>query len=171
MKAILAIVIALTLLGCNHAHAQVPGTQGMWETYQVFSMKQRATHRTIYGRHVRKAAYPRAPYIMGHVHRDPMSTVGCLTPKMRNVWALVVAHWGPLRIVSTCRPGAMIRGTHYRSLHASGNAIDFNAPRGHKAEMVRWLHIHTLGGVMTYSNFSHIHIDVGPRFLALNARG
>ena len=53
-------------------------------------------------------------------------------------------------------------------IHASGQAIDFRVP-GKKAEVVRWLIAnHHSGGVMTYSDMNHIHVDVGPRFVALN---
>ena len=73
-----------------------------------------------------------------------------------------------VEIVSTCRAGAKIAGTNYPSRHASGQAIDFRVP-GRKAEVVRWLiaHHHN-GGVMTYSDMDHIHVDIGPHFVALN---
>lgn len=171
---LLFILIALMIVGCHRAEAQVVTMHGVWDTFA--HLRDHNTHMWPTKRYmVRTSLHARiphrAPMLQGYVHHDELAGVGCLTPKMRTVWALVVAHWGRLHIVSTCRPGAMIRGTHYRSLHASGNAIDFNAPRGKKAEMVRWLHIHTLGGVMTYSNFAHIHIDVGPRFYVLGAKG
>ena len=35
---------------------------------------------------------------------------------------------------------------------------------------MRWLIAnHTTGGIMTYADMSHIHIDVGPHFVALKA--
>jgi len=72
--------------------------------------------------------------------------------------------------VSTCRPGAVIAGSGRPSRHASGNAIDFNAPSGRKPEVVRWLIAnHRAGGVMTYSDMNHIHVDIGRRFVALGA--
>jgi uncharacterized protein YcbK (DUF882 family) len=57
------------------------------------------------------------------------------------------------------------------SKHASGNAVDFNAG-GRKGAVVRWLIAnHKSGGTMTYSGMSHIHVDIGPRFVSLGARG
>jgi uncharacterized protein YcbK (DUF882 family) len=92
----------------------------------------------------------------------------CLTSEARNLLARIRAQFDNVEIVSTCRPGATIAGTNYPSKHASGQAIDFRVP-GRKAEVVRWLIAHDrLGGIMTYSDMDHIHVDVGPRFVALN---
>ena len=77
-----------------------------------------------------------------------------------------------MQIISTCRPGARIAGTGRVSRHASGNAVDFNAPGGRKAEIVRWLIAnHRSGGTMTYAGMSHIHVDIGPRFVSLGSGG
>lgn len=162
----LAMVGVGLITACTHAHANGVPSQSMWDNYPVYREHVATRHvqrqRTVkrYGTRGATHNIQRAPYALG-----------CLTPKMRTVWALVTAHWGPLRIISTCRPGAFIRGTHIPSYHRYGMAIDFLPPSGKKGAMVQWLHLHTTGGVMTYNNFSHIHIDVGPRFLALNRRG
>jgi hypothetical protein len=96
----------------------------------------------------------------------------CLTPTARALLTRIEAHFGSVRIISTCRPGAVIAGTGRLSRHASGNAIDFDAPAGRKAEVVRWLiENHRSGGVMTYAAMSHIHVDIGRRFVALNSGG
>jgi hypothetical protein len=96
----------------------------------------------------------------------------CLTPAARSLLGRIEAQFGPVRIVSTCRPGAVIAGTGRPSRHASGNAVDFNAPKGRKAEVVRWLIAnHRSGGVMTYATMNHIHVDIGRRFVALNSGG
>ena len=51
----------------------------------------------------------------------------------------------------------------------SGNAVDFEAG-GRKASIITWLVAnHHTGGTMTYSDMSHIHVDVGPYFVALAA--
>jgi uncharacterized protein YcbK (DUF882 family) len=95
----------------------------------------------------------------------------CLTPSARALLSRIEAHFGSVRIVSTC-PGAVIAGSGRPSRHASGNAIDFDAPAGRKAEVVRWLiDNHRSGGVMTYARMNHIHVDIGRRFVALNADG
>jgi hypothetical protein len=94
----------------------------------------------------------------------------CLTPPARDLLARIEAQFGAVGIVSTCRPGAVIAGSGRPSRHASGNAIDFNAPGGRKAEVVRWLIAnHHSGGVMTYSDMNHIHVDIGHHFVALGA--
>ncbi len=71
-------------------------------------------------------------------------------------------------MVSTCRPGAFIAGTARPSRHASGNAVDFKAGAARKAAILEWLIAnHTSGGIMTYAGMEHIHVDIGPRFIAL----
>jgi hypothetical protein len=96
----------------------------------------------------------------------------CLTAPAQSLLARIEAQFGPVRIISTCRPGAVIAGTSRPSRHASGNAIDFDAPKGRKPEVVRWLiGNHRSGGVMTYATMNHIHVDIGRRFVALNSGG
>ena len=93
---------------------------------------------------------------------------GCLRPAARSLLERIEATFGRVQIISTCRPGARIAGSGRISKHASGEAIDFNAPSGRKAELVRWLITnHKSGGTMTYSGMSHIHVDVGQHFVAL----
>jgi hypothetical protein len=94
--------------------------------------------------------------------------IGCLTSEARNLLARIRSKFNNVDIVSTCRPGAKIAGTNSPSKHASGQAIDFRVP-GRKAEVVRWLIANDrMGGIMTYSDMDHIHVDVGQRFVALN---
>lgn len=93
----------------------------------------------------------------------------CLTRPARALLARIEGQFGPVQIVSTCRPGARVAGTGRISRHASGNAIDFNAG-ARKGAVVRWLIAnHHSGGTMTYARMSHIHVDIGPRFVSLNA--
>ena len=97
------------------------------------------------------------------------TSTACLTSEARNLLARIRGQFGNLEIVSTCRPGAKVAGTNYPSKHASGQAIDFRVP-GRKAEVVRWLIANDhLGGIMTYRDMDHIHVDIGPRFVALGA--
>jgi hypothetical protein len=94
----------------------------------------------------------------------------CLAGPTRALLGRIEAQFGHVKLVSTCRPGAVIAGSGRPSKHASGRAIDFNAPSGRKGEVVRWLIAnHKSGGIMTYSGMRHIHIDIGPRFVSLNA--
>lgn len=96
---------------------------------------------------------------------------GCLSSAARGLLGRIEAQFGTMQIISTCRPGARIAGSGRPSRHASGNAIDFNAPSGRKAEIVRWLIAnHRSGGTMTYAGMGHIHVDIGSRFVSLGAR-
>lgn len=99
------------------------------------------------------------------------SSVSCLTGEMKALLGQIQATFGPLHIVSTCRPGATIRGTRKPSYHRYGRAVDFTVPRAIKAAVVKWLIRLRAGGVMTYRNFGHIHVDTGPFFVRLGARG
>lgn len=95
----------------------------------------------------------------------------CLTSSTRALLNRIEARFGSVKIVSTCRPGARIRGTGKVSKHASGQAVDFVAPGGKKGEVVRWLMAnHKSGGTMTYPGMSHIHVDIGYRFVSLAGR-
>jgi Peptidase M15 len=96
---------------------------------------------------------------------------GCLSAPARALLERIEGQFGAMQVISTCRPGARIAGTGRTSRHASGNAIDFNAG-GRKGEVVRWLIAnHKDGGIMTYAGMSHIHVDIGYRFVALNSGG
>ena len=103
--------------------------------------------------------------------RDSRSVLlrACLKPAARALLDRIEAEFGPLEIISTCRPGARIAGTGRISKHATGEAIDFNAGN-RKRDVVQWLIAHHKdGGTMTYADMSHIHVDVGTHFVALNA--
>jgi hypothetical protein len=91
----------------------------------------------------------------------------CLTPAARALIERIEAKFGPVKLVSTCRPGATIAGSGRPSRHASGNAIDFDADR-RKADIVEWLIAnHHDGGTMTYADMDHIHVDIGPHFVSI----
>jgi rare lipoprotein A len=83
----------------------------------------------------------------------------CLTPQTRAVLAGLERAVGPVRIVSTCRPGAVIRGTGRPSQHRYGRAVDFNTRN--KAAAIAWLRSRAF--VMTYCGMSHLHFDTGTR--------
>lgn len=100
-------------------------------------------------------------------HGSAGTSRACLTSAARGLLARIEQNFGAMQIISTCRPGARIRGTGRISRHASGNAIDFNAG-GRKAAVIRWLIAnHRSGGTMTYSGMSHIHVDIGHHFVSL----
>lgn len=96
---------------------------------------------------------------------------GCLQPAAAALLARIESQFGPVQIISTCRPGAVIAGSGRPSKHRYGLAVDFDAG-ARKQAIVNWLRAnHNSGGTMTYARMSHIHVDIGPRFVQLGARG
>jgi len=100
--------------------------------------------------------------------RDPTEAPRtCLTRPARALLERIEEKFGPVKLISTCRPGATIAGTGRPSKHASGNAIDFDAG-SRKAQIVEWLIAnHRDGGTMTYPDMEHIHVDIGPHFVSI----
>jgi hypothetical protein len=91
----------------------------------------------------------------------------CLTKAVHTVLDQIEARFGPVKVISTCRPGARIAGSGRISRHASGNAVDFEAG-SRKGAIINWLVAnHKTGGTMTYPSMSHIHVDVGQHFVSL----
>lgn len=92
---------------------------------------------------------------------------GCLSKPARELLEKVEERFGPVKVISTCRPGARIAGSGRISRHASGNAVDFDAGN-RKGAIIKWLVAnHKKGGTMTYPDMSHIHIDIGQHFVSL----
>jgi uncharacterized protein YcbK (DUF882 family) len=113
-----------------------------------------------------------SPSRLHHAYDNVSVSRSCLNRETRQLLDRVEAEFGPVQIVSTCRPGAVIAGTHHASMHRYGRAVDFNAPAGRKAAIVRWLAANNQGGTMTYASMGHIHMDTGPyRFVSLGAGG
>jgi len=95
------------------------------------------------------------------------TSISCLTPPARALILRIEAQFGPMEVISTCRPGAVVRDTGRPSRHASGNAVDFIAGN-RKGAVVAWLIAnHGGGGTMTYPDSPHIHVDVGPHWVQL----
>jgi uncharacterized protein YcbK (DUF882 family) len=89
---------------------------------------------------------------------------GCMPSQLRSALSQIRSKFGPIRVISTHRPGARIRGSGRRSYHASCRAVDFHPPRGKYGAVLAWLKRNHRGGIGTYScNMHHIHIDTGPR--------
>lgn len=96
---------------------------------------------------------------------------GCLQASAAALLARIESQFGPVKVISTCRPGARIAGSGKPSKHGFGLAVDFDAG-GRKQAIVNWLRAnHTSGGTMTYARMNHIHVDIGPRFVSLGAGG
>jgi uncharacterized protein YcbK (DUF882 family) len=130
--------------------------------------KHRAKHhgKAAYSHHHKRNSAGRT--LAGRVGRGTHGATverGCLVPAARALLARIESNFGPVQLVSTCRPGAVIAGTHHPSLHRYGMAIDFKTP--HKAAVLRWLIANNSGGTMTYSDMDHIHADVGRHFVSL----
>ena len=88
----------------------------------------------------------------------------CLPASVKARLNQIRQKFGPIKIVSTHRPGARIAGSGKKSYHASCRAVDFHPPKGKYSAVVKWLKANHKGGVGTYScGMHHIHIDNGPR--------
>lgn len=104
-----------------------------------------------------------------HSHSGGGSSRSCLQSSARALLNRIESQFGPVSIISTCRPGAVIATSGKPSKHRNGLAIDFDAG-SRKGAIVKWLIAnHHSGGTMTYRDMSHIHIDVGYRFVSLGA--
>ncbi len=86
----------------------------------------------------------------------------CLPSVLKTRLAQIRKQFGPIKVISTFRKGAKIRGSGRPSYHASCRAVDFIPPRGKYKVVVRWLYANHEGGVGTYRCMNHIHIDNGP---------
>lgn len=99
--------------------------------------------------------------------RKPSRTRGaslsraCLTAQTRAVLAQLEGNFGPVKVISTCRPGAVIAGSGRPSQHRYGKAVDFVPPPGRRTAMISWLRQHANGMVITYRS-GHVHFDTGP---------
>lgn len=87
---------------------------------------------------------------------------GCLPSVLKTRLAQMRKTFGSVKVVSTYRKGARIRGSGKPSYHGSCRAVDFVPPSGKYKTVVRWLYANHEGGVGTYTCMSHIHIDNGP---------
>src|SRR5690606_27348161 len=74
----------------------------------------------------------------------------CLTAQTRALLAQFEGQFGPVKVISTCRPGAVIAGSGRPSQHRYGKAVDFVPPPGQRAAIISWLRQNTNGAVITY---------------------
>jgi hypothetical protein len=95
-------------------------------------------------------------------HGAPSTSRTCLPLELKNALATIESRFGPVKVVSTHRPGARIAGTHHMSLHATCRAVDFHPAPGKYREVLAYLRSEWNGGIGTYSGqMHHLHIDVG----------
>lgn len=83
----------------------------------------------------------------------------CLSGDTRAVLSRLEARFGAVKVISTCRPGAVIAGTGRPSQHRYGKAVDF-MPNGNRSAVLAWLRSNVNGAVITYAS-GHIHFDTG----------
>jgi uncharacterized protein YcbK (DUF882 family) len=88
----------------------------------------------------------------------------CLPGVLKQRLSQIRSRFGSIKVVSTFRKGATIRGSGKRSYHASCRAVDFVPPSGKYSAVVRWLYANHEGSVGTYTCMNHIHIDNGPNY-------
>lgn len=86
----------------------------------------------------------------------------CLPGVLKTRLAQLRKRYGSIKVISTFRKGARIRGNGKPSYHASCRAVDFIPPKKRYRDVVYWLYANHEGGVGTYTCMSHIHIDNGP---------
>jgi hypothetical protein len=169
----LAFLLAATVLPALPAHAQSAGdpaaSYGISTSHLMKASPRGAYRARGYRRgyaHARSQRYARGH--RGHVHRGhahrhvhggASASRACLTADTRRVLSGLEARFGSVRVISTCRPGAVIAGSGRPSQHRYGKAVDF-VPNGNRAAMMAWLRSNANGAVITYAS-GHIHFDTG----------
>jgi hypothetical protein len=88
----------------------------------------------------------------------------CLPGVLKTRLAEVRKRFGPIKVVSTHRPGARINGSGKPSYHGSCRAVDFVPPSGKYRAVTKFLYAVHDGGIGTYTCMNHIHIDNGPNY-------
>jgi hypothetical protein len=190
MKACLSAILAIGVLlaafaspGEAHArsHHQLHGHSHHQRFVAIHDTHSRARHEhrhfargysSGHHVHVARSSWHRGPAAVATRSGGASESRGCLTGQTRALLDRVEAQFGRVEIVSTCRPGAVIAGTGHASMHRYGRAVDFVAPGGRKAEIVRWLAANNPGGTMTYAHMNHIHMDTGSyHFVSLGSPG
>lgn len=168
----LRLIAAACALACvamtTPASAQV-NFQGTYKyyPYQQMAKKKAAIKRAAWKarrkaqrRAWRKARSVKARPNIFRAYRAASASRSCLTGATQAVLASLERAVGPVRIVSTCRPGAVIAGSGRPSFHRYGMAVDFHTSR--KAAAIA--HLRGKGVfVMTYCNMGHVHFNLGQR--------
>jgi uncharacterized protein YcbK (DUF882 family) len=102
---------------------------------------------------------------VGATPSSAQSSTSCLPGSVQSTLNQIRQKFGPVRVISTFRRGAVIAGTGRRSLHASCRAVDFHAPSGKRSAVIAWLRSNHKGGLGIYScGMSHLHIDNGGNY-------
>ena len=93
----------------------------------------------------------------------PSTSRACLPYELKNALATIESRFGPVKVVSTHRPGARIAGTHYASYHATCRAVAFEPAPGKYREVLAYLRCRWNGGIGTYSGRCTICISTSGR--------
>ena len=164
LAAIGFVVLAAGLSACSNANLKRLGVEESRTAYKIPRQAGRAPAAAgCFGPDMPNCPGPVAGTLQAYALAAPVRNTdrGCLAPAARALLQRLEMRFGAVRVVSTCRRGATIAGTRRPSLHRYGKAIDFVAPAGRKAAVVRWLRRHSPGVTMTYRGMKHIHTDVG----------
>lgn len=96
-----------------------------------------------------------------HVEARNFSTsISCLPSSIKSRLNQIRRKFGRIKVISTYRRGARIRGSGRPSKHAACRAVDFKVRN--KKRVYAWLNRVHKGGVgLYYGRCSHIHIDNG----------
>lgn len=89
------------------------------------------------------------------------ASLACLPPELRSALADVERKFGPVAVLSTHRPGAVVAGTGRPSQHRDCGAVDFR-PSGNRRAIIAFLRNDPrVKGLGIYRS-GHIHMDAGP---------
>jgi hypothetical protein len=168
----IALLLAVSILP---AHAQRAGDPANAHGISTSHLSHAAPGRNAY----RARGYSRR-HVLGrshrHTHRHAHGSRGasasrtCLTGDTRALLSRFEARFGSVKVISTCRPGAVIAGSGRPSQHRYGRAVDFMPNPGQRGAMLAWLRSNANGAVITYGS-GHIHFDTGgSRNFAVSAK-
>lgn len=95
-------------------------------------------------------------------HAAASASLDCVPDTLKAVLSDVAAKFGPVQVISTHRPGAVVAGTRRASLHRACRAVDFRPARGTRRAVIAYLRADPrVQGLGIYRS-GHIHIDNGP---------
>ena len=159
----LAFLLAATILPTLPATAQTADgiSTSHLQSHQRSAYRARSYHRG----YAQRRSYRRGPskhHVHRHNHRHSGASASraCLSGETRSLLSRFEATFGTVKVISTCRPGAVIAGSGRPSQHRYGKAVDFMPTPGKRAAMLAWLRSNANGAVITYST-GHIHFDTG----------
>lgn len=142
----LAFILAASILP---AHAQKAGGAGAASGIHTSQYSQFGPFRTAHRAHRSRGGAGGA-----------VASRGCLSGDTRALLSRFEARFGAVKVISTCRPGAVIAGSGRPSQHRYGKAVDFMPKAGQRGAMLAWLRSNANGAVITYGS-GHIHFDTG----------